>query len=60
MREDGDLRKLNARDLKDEFKAIQEEYKMTGRRIIHNFLTFAGLLYPDPPAPDPRKAKKRS
>ncbi len=60
LREDADLRKLNARQLSAEFKEIHEEYKMTGRRIIHNFLEFAGLLLPEPVAPDLRKAKKRT
>jgi len=59
LREDEDLRKLSARQLCAEFKEIHEEYKMTGRRIIRNFLEFAGLLLPEPPAPDSRKTQKR-
>lgn len=42
--EDTDLQKLDADQLRSDFRSIELDYKETGRRLFNNFLILAGLL----------------
>ena len=42
--EDSDLQKLQADQLRSDFKRIKSVYKNTGRQFFYNFLTITGLL----------------
>ena len=42
--EDSDLQKLNAEQLRSDFKTIKSDYQNMGRQLFSNFLTIAGLI----------------
>ncbi len=42
--EDSDLQKLNAKQLRSDFKTIKSDYQNTGRQLFSNFLTIIGLI----------------
>ncbi len=44
LREDDDLQKMNAADLRSDFKAIEKDYEETGGLLIENFFTLAGVF----------------
>ncbi len=44
LREDADLKRLDATKLRQEFEAMKNDYLATGTRLIENFLQIAGLI----------------
>jgi GMP synthase-like glutamine amidotransferase len=42
--EDSDLQKLNAEQLRSDFKSIESDYLKTGRQLFNNFLILSGLV----------------
>jgi len=42
--EDSDLQKLQADQLRSDFKTIKSDYQNTGRQLFYNFLTITGLI----------------
>ena len=42
--EDSDLLKLNAEQIRSDFKTIKSDYQNTGRQLFFNFLTIIGLI----------------
>lgn len=44
MKEDADLKKINAAQLRADFKLSGKEYKETGIRLFTNFLKIAGII----------------
>lgn len=44
MKEDADLRKLNAHELLSDFDTVRQDYRKTGLQLFNNFLTIAGLI----------------
>lgn len=42
--EDSGLKKINAEQLRSDFKTIKSDYQNTGRQLFFNFLTIAGLI----------------
>jgi GMP synthase-like glutamine amidotransferase len=44
INEDSDLKLLNKDTLRADFELIKEEYLKTGKRLIYNFLSIAGII----------------
>lgn len=44
INEDSDLKLLDKEKLLTDFESIKEEYSQTGERLIHNFLSIAGII----------------
>jgi GMP synthase-like glutamine amidotransferase len=44
INEDSDLQKLNAGQLRSDFKSIESDYLNTGRQLFNNFLSLSGLV----------------
>jgi GMP synthase (glutamine-hydrolysing) len=41
---DADLKRMDRRDLTEQFESIQEKYRSTGLKLLYNFLRISGLV----------------